>query len=52
MLWICNACTTAYAVDAPCCPHCGSSDHRLSTDPAPEPVVTAKAAKAGASDGA
>lgn len=27
MLWICNDCTTAYSVDAPRCPHCGSTDY-------------------------
>jgi hypothetical protein len=36
MLWICNGCETAYSVDAPCCPHCGSKEYRLSTDPEPE----------------
>ncbi len=25
-LRICRGCTTAYTVDAPCCPHCGSTD--------------------------
>lgn len=24
MLWICRACTTAFSVGAPKCPHCGS----------------------------
>ena len=26
-LWHCTACTTAYSVGAPCCPHCGSTEH-------------------------
>lgn len=26
MLWTCAACSCAYAVGAPCCPHCGSVD--------------------------
>lgn len=25
MLWICTHCTTAYSVEAPRCPHCGST---------------------------
>lgn len=33
MLWICLACTTAYSAEAPCCPHCGGTEYRLSTDP-------------------
>lgn len=24
--WVCDECTTVYAVEAPCCPHCGSTD--------------------------
>lgn len=28
MLWVCGACTTSYSVDAPRCPHCGSTDYR------------------------
>lgn len=27
MLWICQSCTTAYSVDAPACPQCGSVDY-------------------------
>lgn len=27
MLWNCSDCTTAYSVGAPCCPHCGSTNH-------------------------
>lgn len=27
MLWICDACTTAYSVGAPACPHCGETDY-------------------------
>lgn len=26
-LWICKACTTAYSVGAPACPHCGGRKH-------------------------
>lgn len=26
-LWHCSACTTAYSVGAPRCPHCGSTDY-------------------------
>jgi hypothetical protein len=41
-LWECLGCTTAYAVDAPCCPFCGLPDHREqgeTEEPAsPEPV--------------
>ena len=33
MLQVCLACTTAYSVGAPSCPHCGSTEYRLSTDP-------------------
>lgn len=25
--WVCAACTTEYTVDAPACPHCGSTEH-------------------------
>jgi len=27
MLWVCQACTTAYSVGAPACPQCGADDH-------------------------
>lgn len=27
-LWICRGCTAAYAVGAPACPHCGSTEFR------------------------
>lgn len=27
-LWVCTACTAAYAVGLPCCPQCGSTDHQ------------------------
>jgi hypothetical protein len=57
MLWICTGCTTAYSVDAPCCPHCGGTEHRLSTDPEPGLVdatppgsVEPGKAKGGAAD--
>ena len=32
-LWICEKCRTAYSVDAPACPHCGSSDYRADYEP-------------------
>jgi hypothetical protein len=25
--WVCAECTTTYSVDAPRCPHCGSTEH-------------------------
>src|ERR671919_337223 len=25
--WVCVECTTTYSVGAPCCPHCGSTEH-------------------------
>lgn len=25
--WVCDGCTTVYSVDAPRCPHCGSTNH-------------------------
>jgi hypothetical protein len=31
-LWICEGCTTAYAVGAPRCPHCQSTDYREEGD--------------------
>jgi len=40
MLWICQACTTAYSVDAPRCPQCGSTDYR--EQGAPEEGATAE----------
>jgi len=50
MLWICNGCSTAYSADAPCCPHCGSREYRLSTDPDPA-VVDERGPMLGARDG-
>lgn len=52
-LLICKPCTTAYAVGAPKCPHCGSTEYAEQGSPddptlvvAPEPVA-APVAKAG-----
>ena len=39
MLWICQACTTAYSVGAPGCPQCGADDH---ADEGTEQGVTAE----------
>lgn len=30
---ICAACSTAYSMDARCCPHCGGTEFRLSSAP-------------------
>lgn len=27
MLWTCLDCSTQYSVGAPCCPHCGGTEH-------------------------
>lgn len=32
MLWHCTACTTAYSVDAPACPHCGCTEYKEGDD--------------------
>lgn len=41
-LWICDECTTAYAVDAPRCPHCGSTEYHPDSVPRDaEQTVTA-----------
>lgn len=37
VLWICKACSCRYAVGAPRCPQCGSTDHEEAGAP-PEPA--------------
>lgn len=35
-VWVCEECTTAYGVDAPKCPHCGSHAYRENGDGVPK----------------
>jgi ABC-type ATPase with predicted acetyltransferase domain len=42
-LWICDACGTAYSVDAPRCPQCGDSVHHDDWDEQPLPIPASQA---------
>ena len=46
---VCQACTTLYAVDAPCCPHCGAPDDRALPDWDPAATTDTQAATEPAS---
>jgi len=47
MLWICTACTTAYSVGAPKCPHCGGRDYVEQGTPEHEAFLAAAAKPVG-----
>lgn len=48
--WVCTECTTTYSVGAPCCPHCGSTEHtEEGQEPMPKITVHGGASIAGAS---
>lgn len=50
VLWICKGCRTAYSVDAPRCPQCGSTDHVEQGSGEHEAAESSPTAKTGPGD--